>query len=198
MGYGWDFTFNDRLRTYADNSVVIRTLTGIKRHFIFTGGVYICEESPHITLIKNPAGSFVFYENSIGDRYHYDRDGRLVRRQNINGNSLRMTYSADLQPLIGTSQNSITPNTPMVVSFNHQLQRIEQWNSSDTSTGRYVDFSYDGSSGRLTSITDSTGRTVSYQHDAYGNLARVDFPEELFKSYQYSDSNDPHNMTNNL
>ncbi len=198
LGYGWDFTFNDRLRTYVDNSVVIRTLTGIKRLFIFTGGVYICEESPHITLIKNPDGSFVFYESSIGNRYHYDRDGRLVRRQNINGNSLRMTYSADLQPLIGTSRNSITPNTPMVVSNNHQLQRIEQWTSNDTSTGRYVDFSYDGSSGRLTSITDSTGRTVSYQHDAYGNLVRVDFPEELFKSYQYSDSNDPHNMTNNL
>jgi len=198
LGYGWDFSFNERLRTYDDNSVVIRKLTGIKLYFVFTGGRYVCEESPHLILLQNSDGSFVFYSSPIGIRLHYDRDGRLVRKQDINGNSLRMFYSDDIKSLIGISPNSIAPDTPMIVSNNHQLQRVEQWNSNDVFTGRSVDFSYDDSSGRLISITDSTGRTIHYQHDASGNLIRVDYPEELFESYQYTDSNDPHNMTNNL
>ena len=198
LGYGWDFSFNERLRTYSDNSIVIRTATGRKLHFIFTGGVYICEENPQITLEKNLDGSFVFYANPIGNRYYYDREGRLTRKQSVNGESLRMTYSNSPEPLIGTSQNSITPDTPMIVSYNYQLQRIEQFDSSDTSTGRYLNFTYNGSSGRLTSITDSTGRTITYQHDSLGNLIRIDYPEELFVTYEYTDPNDFHNMTDNL
>lgn len=198
LGYGWDFSFNDRLRTYSDNSVVIRTTTGKKLHFIFTGGIYVCEESPHVTLENNPDGSFVFYASPVSVRYHYDLEGRLFLLQNINGESLRMSYSSDPEPLIGTLPSSIAPDSPMVVSYNFQLQRIEQFDSLDSSTGRYIDFTYNGSSGRLVSIADSTGRTISYQHDSLGNLTRIDYPEGLFIAYEYTDPNDSHNMTNNL
>ncbi len=198
LGYGWDFSFNDRLRTYADNSVIIRTTAGSKLHFIFTGGNYICEEDQHITLIQNPDGTFLFYEDSTAPRYQYDIKGRLVRKEDLNGNSIRMLYSDDPKPLIGLSPNSITPETPLIVSNNYQLQRIEQWDNTGESTGRYVDFHYDTNSGRLASITDSTARTISYQQDTSGNLSRVDYPEEMFKTYEYTDSNDPHNMTNDF
>ncbi len=198
LGYGWDFSLNDRLRTYADNSVVVRTTTGKKLHFIFTGGGYVCEENQDISLLQNPDGTFVFYESPVDMHYYFDIQGRLVRKEDTNGNSLRMTYSDTLEALIGTSPDSIDPTTPMIVSNNFQLQRIEQWNSSDTSTGRFVDFHYDINTGRLDSISDSTGRTISYQHDSSGNLTRIDYPEGLFKTYQYTDPNDSHNMTNNL
>ena len=198
LGYGWDFSYNDRLRTYSDNSVVIRTTTGKKLHFIFTGGVYVCEENPYVTLSNSADGSFIFYESPVADRYHYDQEGRLSQIENINGESLRMTYSNSPEPLIGTSPNSVTPDTPMIVSYNYQLQRIEQFNSAGTSTGRDITITYDENSGRLLSISDSTGRTISYQHDSIGNLTRIDYPEELFTAYEYTDPNDSHNMTNNL
>lgn len=195
LGYGWDISYNERLRTYEDNSVVIRNATGVKSSFIYTGGSYVSENNPRLQLIQNPDGTFVFYSNPTGIHRHYDHEGKLVRQQDIMGGSLRMQYSTQPEPLVGMSPNSISPGIQQIVSYNHQLLRIEQWDANDTFTGRYVEFSYDGTTGRLTGVSDFAGRSIGYQHDGAGNLIRINYPEGLYKSYQYTDPNDKHNMT---
>ena len=195
LGYGWDISYNERLRTYKDNSVTIRSATGIKRSFVYAGGAYVSEDNPRLNLIQNPDGSFVFYGNETGLRRYYDQEGKLVRQQTVLGNSLRMQYSEQPKPLIGMSPNSITPDAAQIVSYNHQLQRIEEWDTNDSFTGKYVEFIYDNNTGRLTGIIDSAGRSVSYQHDSKGNLTRINYAEGLYKACTYSDPNDVHNMT---
>ncbi len=194
LGYGWDFVYNHRLFTYADNSVTIRWRTGFKQRFIFSGGAYVSEFDTSDTLIKHLDGTFTL-TNYSGLKWSFDINGNLTQIKDNHGNSLRLFYSSTKKPLIGVSPFSATEGNAQIVSYDHQLIRIEEWNYANSSTGRFVDLSYQSTTGRLSSISDFSGRTVSYGHDINGNLVRIDFPEGLYTSYTYGDPNDIHNIT---
>lgn len=53
-----------------------------------------------------------------------------------------------------------------------------------SSSGRYIDLSYDSSS-RITQIQDMTGRTWGYQYTSAGYLSQVTYPDGLFEKYTY-------------
>ncbi len=195
LGYGWDHSYNEHLYTYADGSAIIRRDTGFKERFILTGGAYVSEKNSRTgTLIQEGDGTFI-YTDMRGTKRLFDRDGRLVSITDPHGNSLRMQWSSSKMGLSGVSPYSVNPAATMMVANGYQLLRIEQWDAGDTFTGRFVQFTYDPPSGRLTSVSDSSGRTVSYSHDASGNLSRVDFPVGLYTTFSYTDSDDIHNLT---
>lgn len=194
LGYGWDYTYNEHLYTYADGSVIIRRDTGFKERFVLTGNAFVSENGRTGTLAQGSDGTFT-YTPLRGNIRLFDRDGRLVRLTDPHGNSLRMQWSDNKMPLSGQSPYSVNTTATMMVANSYQLLRVEEWTSADSSTGRYVQYNYHATTGRLTSISDSTGRTVSYQQDAKGNLTRVDFPLGLYRTYSYTDSNDGHNVT---
>lgn len=194
LGYGWDYTYNEHLYTYADGSVIIRRDTGFKERFVLTGNAFVSENGRTGTLAQGSDGTFT-YTPLRGNIRLFDRDGRLVRLTDPHGNSLRMQWSDNKMPLSGQSPYSVNPTATMMVANSYQLLRVEEWTSTGSSTGRYVQYNYNATTGRLTSISDSTGRTVSYQQDAIGNLTRVDFPLSLYRTYSYTDSSDDHNLT---
>ena len=52
-------------------------------------------------------------------------------------------------------------------------------------TGARIDFSYTESYERLAGITDSAGRTTSFEYDAAGNLIKINDPDGASSTYSY-------------
>ncbi len=193
LGYGWDHPYNIRLFTYADGSVVIRWNTGLKNRFVSAGSGFVDESGASGQLLENIDGTFTFFTPG-GIRYEFNLNGNISRLQDTNGNYLSFSYSASKMPLTGISPFSTNPGSPRIISYSYQLLKISE-GTIDGLTGRFVNFTYDSGNGRLNTVTDFSGRTVSYVHDSNGNLIRVNYPENLFHAFSYTDSNDPHNIT---
>jgi len=201
LGYGWSFGFDRRLYQYPDGSVVIRYACGSRDRFVFTGGAYVTPAGARQgDLVENPDGSFV-YTRQYGTMEFYDAQGRLTAVQNRFGQRHEYSYDpAGKLPLTGTSPYAVDPATPMTVAYSYHLTRIDERAADGVLTGNHVTFAYDATTGRLTSVTASDGRTVSYVHDTTagltaGNLVQVNGLEGIVASYQYQDTNDTHNLT---
>ncbi len=208
LGYGWAFNHNKRLFEYPDGSVVIRTGCGVNYKYIFTGGAYqTTAGGTPSTLVKNPDGSFdVSYHG--GRRDHFDSQGNLAVTYDVQGNSLRYTYdSRGKLPLTGSTPFGVDPSVPITVAYTHRLEKIEAFRVGGAATGKYVTFNYNETTGRLTGITSSDGRTVTYLHDVStginrGNLEQVNGLEGIVTTYKYEDyvagttnHQDYHNIT---
>jgi len=195
LGYGWSHGFNHRLYRFPDGRVVIRKDCGARREFVFSGGAFVTPVGEQGELTENPDGTFDFIENT-GFTLRFDVQGRLDRVLDARGGSLRLSYDpAGKKALMGTSPFSPTPGTVRVVSYDYQPTRIEEFDSVGTSTGRYYTLTYDGTSGRLTSVADHTARSWSFGHDLDGNLSDVTDPLTDVVTYGYTDPLDLHNMT---
>ena len=203
LGFGWAFAHDRRLFEYRDLSVVIRKGCGERTKFVFSGGTYVTPGGTKGQLASDGNGGFI-YSYLSGFQDFYDQQGRLTIQQDALGNRIEYTYSAQKLPLIGTSNNSIDPKKPMVVAFHYQLARIETRLVNGSLTGRYVDFSYQPTTGRLIKATSSDGKEVTYSHQTVlqgettstnGNLISVSLPNQIVHSYQYNDVNDTHDVT---
>ena len=128
--------------------------------------------------------------------YHYDASGRLVEEADPLGNSLSYTYDAK-----GNLIAKIDANGARTQYAYDALGRLIQKSYLDNSTEFFTydakgniltaanqnisyAFSYDVNS-RVTSVTDSNGRTISYQYDALGNRTQVTYPDGSVVSYGY-------------
>ncbi len=187
LGFGWSFYYNMRLYQYSDNSVIIRSACGTKMRFEYNGGAYQSPVSASGTLTEE--GGIFTYTFKQGKKFIFDIQGRLSSIVDQSGNSLVFKY--DLRgklPLIGVSPYAISTN-PVVVSYDYRLIKIEEKDSSGALTGRYVDYSYGDSTGRIDFITDSNGRKVDYAHDSNGNLTSVTLKDSseavIGDSYSY-------------
>src|SRR5262245_51850097 len=194
LGYGWALSYFMRLYEYTDSSVILRRDCGMRRSFVFAGGAYQTPIGESGVLVKFPDGSWTYTEKS-GDVKRFDAQGRLTAMVSRQGPYLGFSYdSRGKLPLIGLSPYAIDP-TPKEIAREHRLLRIDEFTATGSPTGRYVNFAYEETSGRLTGLSDSAGRTVTYGHDGIGNLTEVSLPEGGVLSYEYQDPLDPHNAT---
>lgn len=192
LGYGWALGYFMRLYEFPDSSVVIRRDCGVKRAFLWSGGMYQTPEGESGTLVKNLDDTWTLWERSWEQKV-FDAEGRLWKIVSPQGPYLLFTYdAAGKLPLIGLSPYATAG--PSEVALEYQLTRIEAFTASGQATGRYVELTYDGN-GRLDKITDSALRLVDYTHDSDGNLTKVQLPENAVLDYVYDDPNDPHNAT---
>ena len=152
-------------------------------------------ENPTGSLIKNGDGSWTYWEKS-GERKEFDAEGKLTAIVSPQGPKLIFSYdSRGKLPLIGLSPYAVDPGTPREIAQEFRLTRIDEQDASEQATGRWVSFTYDENTGRLTTVTDSAARTVQYVQDGIGNLTQVFLPENETQSYSYEDLNDSHNAT---
>ena len=194
VGYGWAINYDRRIYTYPDGSVTLRKECGWKRRFTLSGGSYVTPLGETGTLVKNPDGSYAYTYKS-GDRDNYDARGRLISRIDTKGNSLVLYYELDTRsPLWGLLPANVNQSNPLIVAYDYRVSRIEEKDASGAFTNRFVLFHYDNSTGRLTDIVDSTGRTVIYSHDAVGNLTGISGPSGSM-TYGYNDASYKHKIT---
>jgi RHS repeat-associated protein len=201
LGYGWAFDHERFLYEYPDGSVIIRLSCGVRERFVASGGTYQSPSGGVLgSLVQKPDGSFEL-SYADGARDYFDSQGRLIAAQSRRGDRHEYTYdSRGKLPLTGTSRASVDPSAPMVVAHNHRLTRIDERAANGALTGRHVIFSYDETTGRLTTVTANDGRSVSYQHDSTagltrGNLVQVNGLDGAIATYGYLDPNDQHNVT---
>lgn len=194
VGYGWAINHDRRIYTYADGSVTLRKECGWKRRFTWSVGGYLSPAGETGLLVQNADGSYTYTEKD-GNKENYDVRGRLAGLVDAKGNSLVFTYSADARDLLwGLLPSNVDQNTPLIVSYDYHLSKIEEKDASGNLTGKWVAFHYELSTGRLMDIQDNTGRTVTYNHDSIGNLTTVDGPAGS-AAYGYTDANNKHRMT---
>jgi RHS repeat-associated protein len=201
LGFGWAFSHDRALFEYPDGSIILRLSSGVRERYVASGGGYQSAGGSVLgTLIQKPDGSFqLSYVD--GTRDLFDSLGRLTAEVDRTGNRHEYTYDARGKlPLTGTSSVAVDPNTPLVVAYIYRVARIDERAADGALSGRHVLFSYNESTGRMTSVTANDGRSVSYQHDSTagttrGNLIQVNGLDGVVKTYAYADPNDQHNLT---
>ncbi|MCB1574129.1 MAG: hypothetical protein KDI80_09130, partial [Xanthomonadales bacterium] len=53
--------------------------------------------------------------------------------------------------------------------------------------GRTLEFSYDPTTGYLSGVEDPAHRQISFEHDGFGNLSKVTYPDTTTRQYHYED-----------
>lgn len=163
LGYGWAFAHDRRLYEYPDDSVVLRYGCGSRERFVKSGGAYVTPVGGILaSLVENPDGTFVLsYAN--GARDYYDLEGRLTAVQDPQGNRLEFTYDpAGQLPIQATA-----PYGGTVTTRSYRVTRIDERAVGGSLTGHYVTVAYEASSGRLSTITASDGRVITYVTERY-------------------------------
>lgn len=201
LGYGWAFTFDQRLFQYPDGAIAIRSGCGRRDKFVFSGGAYVTPQGgSQGQLTAKGDGTFEFrYRDGNSDIY--DAMGRLIARVSRNGAKQEFTYdSRGKLPLVGTSPHAVDPGAPMVVAYQPRVIKIEERGADGVLTGYFADIEYSDSTGRITKITTSDGRELTYTHDTAGtgtkgNLVGVSGLSDYSQTFAYADANDAHNLT---
>ncbi len=194
LGYGWAINYDKRLYTYPDNSVTVRRDCGAKSRFTWSGPGYVGQTGDSGSLIPNADGSFT-YIDKYGQMETYDPQGRLASMVDTKGNSLVFSYRSGSRDFLwGILPANLDQANPVIVAYDYHLSRIEERDASGNHTGAAVDLQYDTSTGRLTGLSDSTGRTVSYDHDSFGNLKSATGPTTS-SAYGYTDPSRNHLIT---
>jgi YD repeat-containing protein len=100
---------------------------------------------------------------STDTAYLFDLRGRLSRITDVHGNRLELDRDpAGRLPLQGTSRFSPNPGSVGTVALDYRLTRVQERNALGALTGRFVTLTYNGATGRLSTLADSTGRSWSY------------------------------------
>jgi RHS repeat-associated protein len=194
LGYGWAINYDKRLYIYPDYSVTVRRQCGGKTRFTWIGPGFVSSVGDSGTLIQNGDGTYT-YRDKYGETEKYDVRGRLVNMSDKNGNSLVFSYTSEAREFLeGLLPFNVDQNGMVIVAYDYHLSKIEEKDAADNLTGKSVEFHYDSSTGRLTDIMDSTGRTVSYTHDSIGNLTAVSGPSGS-EAYGYTDASNKHLLT---
>lgn len=191
FGYGWDMTYNKRIKKLANNNLVVLRGANRKDEFTISGSAYSAPSGIYDTLVKNTNGTYTL-TSKHGDKEFYDANGNLTRVEDRNGNALTFTYDpAGRLPITGRSAYFVNQTTG-IIAREYRLTQI-----TDT-IGRAVSFSYTAE-GRVSTIAYG-GRVIRYEYDAagLGDLLRVimpatpAFPSGTTTSYAYDTR---HNLT---
>jgi RHS repeat-associated protein len=116
--------------------------------------------------------------NNLNRGYRYDLAGRLIGRQEHNGNcgaspaSKCITYGYDVAGQLKTIDYSAADTVDVTDISYEVLGRRDVMTLAD---GRTADWDWD-SLGRLTRTVDGAGTVVSYGYDLRGNLTRIVYP----------------------
>ncbi|MFN8523147.1 MAG: polymorphic toxin-type HINT domain-containing protein [Chloroflexota bacterium] len=209
LGPGWSGTYTMRLRGSCDATADVHAVgpSGITdRHVRNPDATYTPPAGIYTTLTKLASGNYTLTDKeqtvwtfdangtliSITDRYgnvstlSYNGSGQLTAINDpANRGSLSLAYNAQGRL---TSVTDWQPVTPRTVSYGYDANgRLAAVSDRD---GKTTAYGYDGSSGRLATITDANAHTaltltydtqgrVSQQKDARGLIT------ELFTQFTY-------------
>lgn len=166
-GYGWVSSLSSRLyyATYLKSApstyqreADVRMPDGALYRYVENGdGSFTPPEGRFDTLVRNPDGSWDLWLQRTRSHYHFSASGNLLEMVDDFGNTITWTYAAD------------------------RVQRVEDASGS----GRYIDITY-GADGRISDVTDLTGRNVHYAYNTAGVLVAVTNPASQATTYTYA------------
>ncbi len=190
FGYGWDMNYNMKVRPLwedpevsLDGTVVLLDGTGNRREYVETATDTYTRDVDRSDYIEydSTAGTFTLVKKKEKLKYNFDTDGNLTSIEDRHGHTIDFTYSATKSAIIGPSEffNNVNNGGPAngrgVVAMEYKLTEITD------SLDRTVTFMYDDDSGPgsglLTKISHD-GRDWVYEYDpATNDLLKVTGPE---------------------
>jgi hypothetical protein len=180
LGWGWDHIYNKRLLQMYSGDVIYYDGTGRKERFkaekkgdAITG--YKAPQGWFVELKKTQDGYFyLIYPQRIVEKY--DSLGRLVELYVRNQNKLEFLYN-----MVG-QLSAVVDTMGRMIEFEYFPVEMEPDENGVPNA------QIKATSGRLKNITDFSGRTLTFEYYANGDLKFVDF-EGRKKEYTYIQSN---------
>lgn len=165
-GYGWTSSLSSRLyytvflkaapSTYQKEADV-RLPNGTVYRFVENGdGSFTPPEGRFDVLVHNPDGTWDFWIQRTRSRYNFSATGNLLAMVDDFGNTQTWTYVDD------------------------RVSHIEDTSGS----ARSIDVTY-GGDGRISDVTDMTGRNVHYVYNGSGVMTSVTNPAAQTTTYGY-------------
>jgi YD repeat-containing protein len=161
FGFGWTMNYDMKITEFSDGKILLRNHDGYRYMFTPNGNEYTPPAGLNAYLTKTDT-NYVFKEKN-GTGYMFDTLGYMKSIFDRNGNKVNISYSAQVESIIGYHLYS---NFKGVVGRRNLITQI----SDDFN--RSLHFYYD-SNGRIDSITGPAGYKLDYSVDEYGNLDSV-------------------------
>ncbi len=133
---------------------------------VTTPGTYYSFARGLTTLEMKPDGT---YERRFqnGSREFFNKEGRIIRSEDRNGNNITYSYQGELL-------NRINDMCGRSVTFFYQPDPAQKGLIArlEDSIGRKIVYSFT-SQKRLKSYQDTTGRKMEFEHDRQGNITKI-------------------------
>jgi len=163
FGHGWTANYLMSLEAEGPGEVVTITQeNGSTIAFEPNGeGGYVGPSAYLATLRANEDGTWTLTRRQR-DRFVFDREGRLVRELDLNGETTTLSYdeAGDLTTITDPSRRT----------FRLEYDEAGHVTQLDDSAGRTVRYGYEGDD--LTSVVDARGETWRYAYDEQHRLTR--------------------------
>ena len=204
FGYGWDMSYNMKIRQLSSDPDTIIFLNGKNGRTEYVSDV----GNPDIYTNPIDTGNYFYYDSQTetftyvkkyGTELDFDINGNLSAIGDRNGNSITFEYDPNgLLPIYGTSKFFLEEelggpsNGRDIVAMAYKLVKITD------DMGREIELSYNDE-GLLETVTDFAGRTWKYTYDRVTNdLCSVTKPATehypFGRTIMYSYDNN-HNLT---
>jgi len=153
LGFGWTFSYNERLSDSGTNVLVIQG-DGSAWTFFPTNNGYIAEPGIYDSLARNADGTWTMIDKSQTVTA-FDSGGRLASITDRNGNILTCTYSGGaLSEIEDTAGRSILFSTNAFGCISTMTDPI----------GRTIQYLYDADT-NLTEVIDANNNTNRFEYD---------------------------------
>src|SRR6185295_6566247 len=174
LGFGWSFSYGERLEEQGDGSVLYREADGTEHSFTIAGtGGYTAPPGKHLELSKEASGFRLRTKDGLLSAFALD--GRLLTLSEPNGNTVTLGY--DAADNLASITDAAGRHVLTVTSLNGKITRLTDL------ADRTVVFSYDG--GDLVGVRDTAGHDWSYAYDADHNLIAKSNPLGETDGYAY-------------
>jgi RHS repeat-associated protein len=164
LGPGWTHSYNIRLRSPGDgtNDVVLTGPQGRSdRYTANPDGSYTPPPAVYTTLVKNANGTYTATHKDQ-TTWTFHATGHLLRIEDRYGSISLLTYD-DYGPsgkLLSVSDPAGRGALTFTYDASGRLQSVSDW----LTPARTITFDYDGS-GRLSHMTNREGNTTTYSYD---------------------------------
>lgn len=174
LGFGWTFSYGERLEEQLDGSVLYREADGTEHVFTRVGsGGYLSPPGKHLVLLQG-ASEFSL-RSKEGMISTFALDGRLLSISDTNSNTVSLGYDASGNLRTVTDAAGRTVLT--VTTADGKIIRVTDL------AGRSIGYSY--SVDNLTAVTDTLGKVWNYAYDGDNNLVSSSDPLGNTDGYAY-------------
>ena len=159
LGPGWTHSYNVRLYDPGDGSsdVILVGPLGRSDRYVLNGSTYTPPAAVYRTLVNNSDGSFTATEKNL-TVWQFDASGMLTQIVDRYANASNLSYDASNR--LSTVSDPAGRGSLTFAYTNGLLTGITDW----ASPARSVAYQYDGS-GRLWKVTDREGKTTTFAYD---------------------------------
>ncbi|MDL2302680.1 DUF6531 domain-containing protein, partial [Lachnospiraceae bacterium OttesenSCG-928-D06] len=156
LGYGWNFTYDERLGELWDGSVLWLKNDGGILSFIKSGEGYTAPAGQNYDLVEFEDG-YKINERETGIKHIFNAYGLLTGLEDIYGNRTTLSYDIEYRLFQITS--------PSGKIFGLTLDEQERITAVALPDGTTISYTYDDA-GDLVTVTDQEGDIIHYQYDS--------------------------------